>query len=211
MKHLLLFITILIGTNNLCAQHSVVAPVLGSVLIKGIRNHVQIGLPGVAADSILISAHHSKIRKENNWLWTVKPDTSYTEETIIVTAWYKNKLVLKDSTSFKLKWCPDPVALIGNHTGVNDTTTKESLVASMGLVSYAMNFEMDVAYEVVHFAMVVNDGPAVYLNNTQFLSELQKSVILKTKPGDLVHFYGIMVKYPDGRIKTVNNITLTIR
>lgn len=211
MRILLVAILVLFIAPDLTAQHSVVAPTLGSVLIKGIHNYIQVGLPGIAADSILITAHHSRIRKENNWLWTVKPDTSYTEETIIVSAWCKNKLVLKDSSVFKLKWCPDPIALIANHKDVKDTTTKEMLVASMGLVTYALNFEMDVAYEVVHFAMVINDGPAVYLNNTQLLSELQKSVILKTKPGDLVHFSGIMVKYPDGRIKTVNDITLTIK
>ncbi len=211
MRNLLAAFLGLLIAPALIAQHSVVAPVLGSVLIKGIHNYVQIGLPGIEADSIMITAHHSKIRKENNWLWTVKPDTSYTEETIIVTAWRKNKLVLKDSTSFKLKWCPDPVAFIGNHTGTNDTTTKELLVASLALTTRALNFEMDAAYEVVHFAMVINDGPAVYLNNSLFLSELQKSVILKTKSGDLVHFYGILVKYPDGRFKTVNGITLTIK
>src|ERR1044072_5161186 len=89
MKYLSLVLLFFTVAHVASAQHSVVFPYQNNTLVKGFPNWLTIGLQGIAADSIEVTAHHSLVEKKSTWEWSITPDTEYGSETVVVTAWYK--------------------------------------------------------------------------------------------------------------------------
>lgn len=205
------FFCLIISSLSADAQHSTVAPMVGNVLAKGIPNWVKVGLPGIAADSIIVAALHSKVEKIDNWNWYITPDTGFSSETIIVTALKKKKVVSTDSTVFRLKWVADPHAYASGCTGSRDTVLKSLLVGTLGIAVHGWNEDTDFPYVVQSFTMGVEPYAPAYHANDPYLTDKMRAAIQSAKSGDRVVFYNILVKYPDGRIKYVENISVILK
>src|SRR5574337_463070 len=77
--------------------HSTVFPYPYNVLYHGLPMELSVGLPGIEADSVLLSAINAQFEKIDNWHWIVTPDTlPGTRLEIHVTCWNKRRLVLQD-------------------------------------------------------------------------------------------------------------------
>lgn len=193
-------------------SQSIIFPIQHNVLIKGIPNYLSVGLKGIAADSIELAAHHSKLEKQDNWNWYITPDTGFKSETVIVKAWKENKLVSVDSTEFRLKWLPDPKIYIANRTGDTDSIQKSLLINAI-VAARGENVDQDVFYQVLSFNMVL-EGPYLSLvlhsDSASLTAEMRKQ-IMTAKPGQRVTFTVIRVKYPDGRIKNVDDVSLVLK
>lgn len=213
MKFFAVTSIMIVFCSVLNAQTSVVNPLQNNTLIKGIPNHLSVGLKGIEADSIELSANHSTLQKINNWYWTIIPDTGYSSETIIVTAWRKGEAVSIDSTEFRLRWLPDPVIYVGNKTGLQDSITRTNLTTTLGVAARGIGIDQDVHYAVISFNMIL-EGPYLSLalhSDNAYLTEGMRNAIMTAPVGQRVTFSGINVKYPDGRVKKVEGVSLLLK
>ncbi|HTF02724.1 MAG TPA: GldM family protein [Bacteroidia bacterium] len=210
---ILLFIGFFCASGLLTAQKGcVVHSIENSTLYKGCPNRLSIGLKGIAADSIEVSAVNATVEKQNIWSWTVVPDTAYQRLTVIVKAWNKRKLVSVDSMIFRLVWLPDPVIYIANKTGHNDSIQRSVLAEALGFSARGMGIDQDAPYQVISFGMRLDDGSAQFhLAEGAFLTADMKEVILAVKPGTRAFFEHVIVRYPDGRVKTLDGVTLLLK
>jgi len=191
---------------------SVIFPIDNNKLMKGFPNRLSIGLKDLNADSIEVSAANATVKKESMWHWTVTPDTSYQRLTVVVKAWHKRKLVSVDSTIFRLVWLPDPVIYIANKTGHNDSIQRSVLAEALGFSARGTGIDQDAPYQVISFGMRLDDGSAQFhLAEGAFLTADMKEVILAVKPGTRAFFESVMVRYPDGRVKRVDGVTLLLK
>lgn len=183
------------------------------VLFRGIPNDISVGLWNIRADSINLEAPHAKLEKYNSNSWYITPDTGYSEQPVMVNSYRRNKLIARDTTIFNLKWSPDAKIYFGSFTGTDDSISKSQAEGVWALYARCENFPLDIQYWVKSFELTVtsNGQLSTFTTDSPKLTLEMNKAIYAATPGTRLTFDKILVKYPDGRIKPAQKVSVVIR
>jgi gliding motility-associated protein GldM len=204
MKNLSLLLTLVMMQFVAHAQDAVVSPVKMNVLYLGISNPVEIAVPGITSDKVTATTNNGTINRTATG-WEIIPGNL---NECIVSVFSNNKKVA-DKT-FRVKSIPAPIAVFAGFN--SGTTLKENAAKNGRLEAKIIDFDWDLKFNIVSFTMLIKNGAVdkelVAKGNT--LTEEMKSQISELTRGQSITFKDIKVLAPDGKIKELNPIIITI-
>lgn len=120
----------------------------------------------------------------------------------------------KQATPFKfrVKRVPDPVITVGG-TITNGKVQKGTMVVQQGLIAKLDNFDFEAKFDVVSYEYVYipkgNDLVPGSVTGGAFNGNLQ-NILKNCKPKDVISFENVKVKGPDGQIRKIPGLSVTI-
>jgi len=183
-----------------------VEPVRMNVLYIGVDNPVKIASSGYDASELIVSVNNGIILGSNGE-YIIRPK----EQGIAIVS-INNKGKEIQSTTFRVKVTPDPVAKVSGRIG-GDIKKQELL--NVNTVETALeNFDFDLSFDIVEFkvsAIDVETGVTKeFKSNSNLLTEEQRDIIGKSIVGSRITFDGIICKGPDGNLRKLPSIVLKI-
>jgi hypothetical protein len=111
---------------------------------------------------------------------------------------------------FRCKNVPNPVAFFAGSRG--SKVAKRKLVDAPGVKTYMENFEFDLKFSVVSFTMSATiKGKVVELRGKGARVTGDMKTLLKAlRPGQKVYFEKIKAKGPDGTVRDLGTIAITV-
>jgi hypothetical protein len=209
MKTIYLFFSLLTMSVFVIAQdnghNAVVAATKMNVLYRGINNPLEIAVPGVPSDKVSIIVTNGTVSKTDAG-FSVSPGEQ-TESVIKVLV--DNKEV--SEKKFRIKNIPEPVALFaGKYEGQIE---KEVALKTDNLVVELKDFLWDLRFTVKEFTLFYSQDnmDMEEISNSNKVTDKMKSMIAEIKPGKMIAFKDIKAIGPDGKIRNLNQIVLTIK
>jgi len=188
----------------------VVSPLKMNVLYIGIDNPLNIAVPGLSMDRISATATNGRIiRQENHF--TISPYSGSSECQIFVTAEIDGMIRRFSPIPFRVKSVPDPVATIGGIFG--GRIQKEELLQANGIkATISSEFDFDILFYVSSFRIGVSRSGFLVeeSSNNNMFTENQLELLRTTKNGELIWIMDIRAIGPDGSIRELNGIILTV-
>ena len=182
-------------TLNLHAQNAVVSASKMNVLYIGVANPLEIAMPSVATDKLIVSATNADIKKINNenYIATVsRPGVA----TITV-----NGNGITTTKTFRIKPIPDPFPSLRTMRGGSIEMTK--LIEAGGLMSNLENFDFDAYCAIQSYVILIlpkNSEPfQVKVSGSAFPEEAIER-FKKLKSMDVVNFMEIKLRCPGDTI-----------
>ncbi len=198
-----------VGTPNV-----VVSPTAMNVLYQGIKNPLDISVPGVASNQLTVRISNGSISKGKykNYRgeYIAEPRNVGQNADIIVSANINGKVQTFPAVEFRVRRLPDPEARFAN---MKEGNVLRSVAAAQQVVTAVLeNFEFDLTYTVTGFTVSVNDkGYEVTAeSNNNRITDKQKALIGNLKAGQKLIIEKIKAVGPDGRTRDLNPIILKI-
>ena len=190
-----------------------VAPLRMNVFYIGVENPVSITAPGLSSSQIKPRISAGKLyKKGHNWMVMIPKPIPGNKVYISATAEIDGRNVLLGRSEFRLKRVPSPTAVIaGKSNGMID---KNTLLAARGIIPDMKDFLFANYYFTIksfRFATVINgDWYPLNIKGANFSPEAIK-VIRSAKHKQKFFFDNIQAVGPDGSVRTLNPINLTIK
>ncbi len=191
----------------------VVSPTQMNVFYRGLDNPVEISVPGVDVNKIkpsISSGTLSPGAKKGEYI--VKPSNSSTDAVISVVANVNGKDVQVGEKKFRVKPIPTPIPRFQGKTPMDNSIAKSSAIAGAGIEAKMENFDFEVTASVKSFVMVfTKDGQVIdKAASGNKLTDDQKQMISRMKPGERLYVEKIVAKMPDGQDRNLPNLSLRI-
>ena len=186
-----------------------------NVFYRGLDNPVAISAGGVAESdvSVGITSPHS-IRKLKAGSYVVKPGTRGENATVTVYATVDGKREVMGSSPFRIKDLPTPIAKITGSRGGQANLRVGDLVALQIVEAEAEDFLFEVEFEVITFTMGFVDASGIWASKKSdgknFTSEM-KGLFRTMKPGQRITLQDIKASGPDGKVRPLSPINITVR
>ena len=198
----------------------VVSPTAMNVMYKGIQNPIDVSVPGVSPNNLLVKVVNGTVTtqkvknsKGENFRgnWAVNPTTVGQNVQVVVS--------VKDASGkgttfapieFRVKPVPPPIAqFAGKSTG---TVAKNTAAAQTGVYATLPDFEFDLIYKVTSFTILYTDsrGDFEETSSTSALTQKQKDLINRLARGKNLFIKDIKCLAPDGRNLDLSPIILKI-
>lgn len=184
---------------------AVVAAVNMNVLYRGMANPIEIAVPGATSDKVSAIITNGTLSKTTKGL-SVSPGELAES---IITVLVDNKKV--SEKTFRVKNVPNPVAVFaGKYEG---QIAKEVALKTDMLEVELKDFLWELKFEVKSFTFFCSQDniDREELSNGNKLTDKMKSLISGIKPGKIIVFKDIKAIGPDGRMRDLNQIDLTIK
>jgi hypothetical protein len=195
-RFLILFIIILTASH--CrAQKIVISNTLQNVLYTGIVNPVEIAVSNNPCDSIYVEMEHGEI-KGKDCTYRIKVDKEGDNEINVYRISGMDTLGL-ESIPVLVKPLPKPVMKICGKSG-NDINPAVFRVQK-GICAELENFPLPLKYEIISHKVlfIKSNGKLLKFKGAgpYFSAEMQADM-LEIFPDDIVLFYDVICKIPDG-------------
>ncbi|MDZ7743531.1 MAG: GldM family protein [Bacteroidota bacterium] len=184
-----------------------------NVFYIGVDNPVSITAPGMADESIrpVITEGCELVPVEaDDHNYIVRATKGITSATVSASANYQGTTMNLGSREFRVKRVPDPVAEIaGKKEGVIE---KNTLLAAGAIIPAMKDFEFELYFTVRSFTLgtIINgDWIPKRAQGNRFTAEIQQ-IIRDANKGQKFFFENIQAEGPDGTIRTLNSVNLTI-
>ncbi len=198
-----------------------IAPTMMNVLYAGIDNPINIAVPGIASQQLVVSMTNGTLSRKGN-LWIARPNKVGENASIIVSAKGSNGKVSRIAEqSLRVRSLPDPLPFIeyidakGNAKRFKGGRISKRSLLSAGAVSAAIDDDvLDVAYSVVRFQLTFFDqmGNAIpEVSNSSQFSERQKAKIRSLSRGKRFYISEVVAKGPDGIERKIPPIEVIIK
>jgi hypothetical protein len=196
-----------------CRHQAAAFPMKMNVFYIGVDNPIEISACGVAPNGLrptISNAGATMIANGRPGSYIVRVNGG-TETTM--------NIALGDSShtslgmyKFRVKRVPDPVAYLGNLKG-DGIMSKPELSGQSGVFARMENFDFDLKFTVVSFSMsVLADGKWVELvANGPGITPEMKQAMAKVVAGDKVIFGKVTVKGPDGTLRKIPGIVVSVK
>jgi gliding motility-associated protein GldM len=189
----------------------VVSPTKMNVFYVGVDNPVDISVAGVPEDKIIPTISQGKISKNPNGAgYIVRVDKPGVETMVGATAKFEQTTKDMGSVKFRVKRVPDPVAKVAKKTG--GMITKNELLAQSGVVAELENFDFDLKFRIIGFAVTATIKGYTDESRTQgatFTAE-QLKLIKSVPTGQKVYIDNIRAQGPDGVPRDLPSISLKL-
>lgn len=194
-------------TNNL----AVISADRIKVLYIGIDNPISIAVPGITSDKIKVSITNGIITGENG-KYIVKVNKA--KESIIdvkaeITPGEFKKV---GSDTFAIRYIPDPKLCLGNYCDDTFFMSKEEFLENPEFKA-EIGLPFDVKYDIVSYTFTyqINDvATTIKVNGKKITPEII-DIIKNQKDNNKVIFEDIIAKGPDGGLRKLNSIIVTLR
>lgn len=197
-----------------------VSATMMNVLYAGINNPISISVPGVPTSEVSASMTNGTLTR-NGQDWVARPSAVGKDATITVTANIDGRQQTVNTTTFRVRKLPDPVAFI-NIPDAGGTTTRYkggkpiSKTALLGANSLdaaidddMLNIDFKVlGFETVFFDSMGNAIPEVS-SGAQF-SQRQKDSFKRLSRGKRFYISRIRAIGPDGIERTLNPVEVIV-
>lgn len=185
-----------------------------NVFYRGIPNPVAISAGGVPESSVqaTISSGHN-IKKLRAGEYVVRPGVQGDNATVSVYADVDGTRRLMNKMNFRVFNLPTPDARVQGVRGSEGNLTVGKLSQLKTVEAVAEDFVFEVEYEVVSFQVAFQGSGNIWSysasESNQFTAD-QKNIFRQLKTGQRVMIEKIKATGPDGVIRSLNNITITV-
>jgi len=185
-----------------------------NVFYRGIPNPVAISAGGVPESSVqaTISSGHN-IKKLRAGEYVVRPGVQGDNATVSVYADVDGTRRLMNKMNFRVFNLPTPDARVSGVRGSEGNLTVGKLSQLKTVEAVAEDFVFEVEYEVVSFQVAFQGSGNIWSysasESNQFTAD-QKNIFRQLKTGQRVMIEKIKATGPDGVIRSLNNITITV-
>jgi gliding motility-associated protein GldM len=208
------------SSYNVGVPNVVVSPTAVNVMYKGIKNPIDVSVPGVSPDKLRVSVKNGAVTTERvknakgdyyRGNWAVNPTAIGQNVQVIVSALdASGKASSYPPIEFRVKPVPPPTAVFaGKSTG---TVAKNTAAAQAGVFAIQPDFDFDLVYKITNFTVLYsskgNDFEEVSTSNS--LTANQKNLIGRLTRGNNLIIKDIRCLAPDGRTLELNPIILKI-
>ncbi len=197
-----------------------VSATMMNVLYAGINNPISISVPGVPMSEVSASMTNGTLTR-NGDTWIAKPAAVGKEAVITVTATIDGRQQTVNTTTFRVRKLPDPVAFI-KVPGANNTTdrykggkplAKTSLLGASGLDAAIDDDMLNIDFKVLGFETIFFDqmGNAIpeVSQGAQF-SQRQKDSFKRLSRGKRFFISRIRAIGPDGIERTLSPVEVIV-
>jgi len=200
----------------------VVSPTAMNVMYKGLKNPIDVSVPGVSPDKIRVKVNNGVSTQERiqnargeyfRGSWAVQPDQVGKNVQIIVsTQDPTGKLTSFAPIEFRVKRLPDPTAQFAQKT--SGSVTKSEALSQPGVfASLGADFDFELKYDVVGYTVSYSDrmGDRMADSKDWRLTEEQRTILNNVTRGRDLTIKNIRAKGPDGITRDLAPIVLTIQ
>lgn len=185
-------------------KNTVVAATNMNVLYLGIRNPVEIAVPGITSDKITATVTNGTIVKTDVG-WEVQP--AGPNESVI-TVFADNKKV--SEKIFRVKKLPVPTAFLA---GINNgIISRDKILRAESLEVKLEDFVWNINYEIKSFNLLISEeGKDTELSSEgNTLTNDMKSMITSLKRGQNFFIKDITATGPDGKLRELPPVILAV-
>ena len=197
-----------------------VSATMMNVLYAGIDNPISISVPGVASNAVTASMTNCSLVKSGDG-WVAKPAKVGDNAVITVTANMDGSTQTVNTTTFRVRKLPDPVAFI-SYAGTNGTPerykggrpiAKAQLMASKGIDAAIDDDMLNIDFKVLSFETVFFDSmgnaiPEVSSGNA--FSSRQLEQFKRLQRGKRFYISRIKAIGPDGVERTLQPVEVIV-
>ncbi len=186
-----------------------------NVFYDGVVNPLSISVPGVPEASIIATADNGTLRKVGSGAYQISPKVGK-NCVISIAANIDNNRVSIGNYEFRVKRLPDPTAFIAANGGkfTGGAISKSDLVNAGKLQAELKDSDFDAKFSIESFTVNSFDS----MGNSQLkksdgasFSSEQKNLIKQLRQGKSIYITQIKAKGPDGSIRSLPAIEITIR
>lgn len=196
---------------DVAAPSATVAATKMNVLYVGVDNPLSVSVPGVSPDKIKISPTNCTLKSEGKGLYTARVTTPGQTAVISVTADINGKPQPMGKQEFRIKGVPDPVPAMGKKKG-SFAISKSEFLAQSGIQAELENFAFDLKFDVISFDISAKVGEFIVTKSASGnkFNEDMKQVFTKLSKGTKVYVENVKAKGPDGTVRTLGAMSITI-
>lgn len=209
MKTICLIFSLLIMPFFVNAQdnsaNAVVAAAKMNVLYRGVNNPIEVAVPGIPSDKVSIMVTNGTLSKTAEG-FSVSPGE---QAESVIKVLVDNKEI--SEKKFRIKNIPEPIALFaGKHEGQIE---KEVALKTDNLVADLKDFLWDLKFTITEFTLFysMDKIDIEETSKSNKVTDKMKSMIAGMTPGKIIAFKDIKAVGPDGKIKNLDQIVLTIK
>ncbi len=187
-----------------------------NVVYRGVDNKFSISVPGIPTENVSVQAAGGTVQKISSGRFIIRP-TQDKEMTIYVYAKVEGKQMQMGSSTYRVKYLPDPKSYLqyvdaGGITRLiqEGMITKRLLKGNNVAIvaSYGEDELVQAKFNIVSFTMVTLFGAVS--NNGPLLNSKQLENIDRLEGGDYITFKNIKAVGPDGKIRNLSPIQIQI-
>ncbi|RLD34400.1 MAG: hypothetical protein DRJ02_04620 [Bacteroidetes bacterium] len=189
-----------------------VSPLKMNVFYIGVKNPVAISAPGIPMDKVTTSISVGKLYrdpKSNDYI--VEVPKGQKKAIVSATANLAGKKLSLGQVEFRVKRVPTPEATVA---GISDgSIDKNTLLAAGAVIPIMKDFEFDLYFEIQRFTFgtIINgDWVQKNVNGNRFTDEM-KTIIRNARSKQKIFLENIQAKGPDGTIRSLNPVSLTLK
>ena len=202
-------------TYEVAEANATISATAMNVFYRGLNNPVAISAGGVAESSVAtrITSPHS-IRRIRAGEYIVKPGVQGSKATVSVFAEIDGSSQLMTRMDFRVLDLPTPTAKITGSRGGKANLTIGQLTSLQIVEAEAEDFLFEVDFEVTSFTVGFNDASGIWVerasNSSKFTSE-QRGIFRNMRAGQRMSIENIKAIGPDGKVRTLSPINITVR
>jgi len=184
-----------------------------NVFYRGIPNPVEISVGGVAERDVIAQISSGNIRRLSAGTYRVNPGVQ-DKATVSVYANIDGQRKLMSRENFRVYALPKPDAVVDGIAGSSGALTVGKLSQLQNVRAEAKDFVFDVDYTVQSFELAFMGSGGIWdtmpSSNDRFTSQ-QKTLFRQLRTGQRVMIEKIKATGPDGVLRNLNSITITVR
>ncbi|RLD73523.1 MAG: hypothetical protein DRI87_03700 [Bacteroidetes bacterium] len=189
-----------------------VSPLKMNVFYIGVKNPVAISAPGIPMDKVTTSISVGKLyRDPKSKDYIVEVPKGQKKAIVSATANLAGKKLSLGQVEFRVKRVPTPEATVA---GISDgSIDKNTLLAAGAVIPIMKDFEFDLYFEIQRFTFgtIINgDWVQKNVNGNRFTDEM-KTIIRNARSKQKIFLENIQAKGPDGTIRSLNPVSLTLK
>ena len=202
-------------TYEVAEANATISATAMNVFYRGLNNPVAISAGSVAESSVRasITSPHS-IRRVRPGEYIVKPGVQGDKAVVSVFAEIGGASKLMTRMNFRVKDLPTPTAKIQGSKGGKANLTVGQLTSLKIVTAEAEDFLFEVDFTVESFTIGFYDSNNIWnekqANSANFNSE-QRAIFRNLRSGQRISMENIKCSGPDGRIRTLSPINITVR
>ena len=185
-----------------------------NVFYRGIPNPVEISVGGVAERDVVAQISSGNIRRVGSGAYQVMPGVGRDIATISVYANIDGSRKLMSREDFRVYDLPKPDAVVEGIEGSEGALTVGRLSQLQNVRAEAKDFVFEVEYKVQSFEVAFMGSGGIWSSmpssSERFTSE-QKDLFRQLRTGQRVFIEKIKASGPDGVMRNLNSITITVR
>jgi len=184
-----------------------------NVFYRGIPNPVEISVGGVAERDVVAQISSGNIRRVSAGTYRVNPGVQE-NATVSVYANIEGQRKLMSRERFRVYALPKPDAVVEGIPGSSGALTVGAMSRLQNVRAEAKDFVFEVDYKVESFEVAFMGQGGMWStlssSNDRFTSQ-QKDLFRQLRSGQRVMIEKIKASGPDGVIRNLNSITITVR
>jgi gliding motility-associated protein GldM len=184
-----------------------------NVFYRGIPNPVEIAAGGVAERDVIAQISSGNIRRVSAGVYRVNPGVQ-DKATVSVYANIDGQRKLMSREDFRVYALPKPDAVVDGIAGSAGALTVGKLSQLQNVKAEAKDFVFDVEYKVQSFEVAFMGQGGIWSSmpstNDRITSQ-QKTLFRQLRTGQRVMIEKIKATGPDGVLRNLNSITITVR